>query len=239
MARRREQAAISRVTQAAYRNSVVRGRSSARGRRSNRRGHFVVRNERLPFAPPEDWYEPTETDDRPDYRVVVQPPGEGYRHVVTPQQVRDRLAELPASFVKPLEVIQFSRMTRKKQSFPCYGMQWGTTLYLYPIEDTFVEVFDHPPRPALYNEARMYGGRWKETGCGGWRLIWTEASIQDFYLNNILIHELGHLLDERNSSYNDRERYAEWFAIEYGYRRTGGAQSRRPKQRVRRRHHAC
>jgi hypothetical protein len=158
---------------------------------------------------------------------------------VTPQQVRERLAELPVSFVKPLEVIQFSQMTRKKQSFPCYGMQWGTTVYLYPIEESFVEDFDTPPRPALFNEAKMYGGRWEENGRGGWRLIWTEASIQDFYLNNILIHELGHLLDERNSNYNDRERYAEWFAIEYGYRRTGGAHSRRPKQRVRRRHHAC
>ena len=32
-----------------------------------------------------------------------------------------------------------------------------------------------------------------------WKLIWTEQSIKDFYLNNILIHELGHLLDDRNS----------------------------------------
>lgn len=227
-----------RVNQAAHRNSVVRGRSSARGRRSNRRGHFVVRNERLPFAPPEDWYEPQEKND-PGYRVVVQPPGKGYRHVVTPRHVRERLAELPEHFVRPLEVIQLSRMTRKKQSFPCYGMQWGTTLYLYPIEESLVEVFDGPPRPTLYNEAKMYGGRWDEDGRGGWSLVWTEAAIQDFYLNNILLHELGHLLDERNSNYNDRERYAEWFAVEYGYRRTGGAGARRPKRRVKRRHHAC
>ena len=35
------------------------------------------RNPRQPFAPPEDWYEPTEAA---KYRIVVQPPGEGYRH---------------------------------------------------------------------------------------------------------------------------------------------------------------
>src|SRR5688572_22670614 len=74
MARRREQAAVMRVIQAAQRNSVARARSSARGRRSNRRGHFVMRTERLPFAPPEDWYEPVEGD-RAGYRIVVQPPG--------------------------------------------------------------------------------------------------------------------------------------------------------------------
>ncbi|MEM1304814.1 MAG: hypothetical protein AAGG46_07950, partial [Planctomycetota bacterium] len=74
---------------------------------------------------------------------------------------------------------------------------------------------------------------------GEWRLVWSEATIQDFYLNNILIHERGHLLDERNTSYIDRERYTEWFAIEYGYRRSGGAAARRPRQRVRRRHHSA
>ena len=38
-------------------------------------------------------------------------------------------------------------MTRKKQSFPCYGMQWGATLYLYPLETSLEEWFDAPPRP--------------------------------------------------------------------------------------------
>ena len=38
--------------------------------------------------------------------------------------------------------------------------------------------------------------------------------------------ELGHLVDERNTSYMARERYAEWFAIQYGYRATGGSRSR-------------
>jgi hypothetical protein len=66
----------------------------------------------------------------------------------------------------------------------------------------------------------MYGGRWEQFGVDRWRLVWSEASIKDFYLNNILIHELGHLVDDRNTRSVDRERYAEWFAIEYGYRAT-------------------
>ena len=114
-------------------------------------------------------------------------------------------------------------MTRKKQSFPCYGMQWGNALYLYPLEESLVEHFYQPPRPSLVNEAQMYGGRWDEPSPGVWTLTWSEQAAQDFYLNNILIHELGHLVDERNTSYIDRERYAEWFAIHYGYRKSGGA----------------
>ena len=69
-----------------------------------------------------------------------------------------------------------------------------------------------------------------------WQLVWTEATIKDFYLNNILIHELGHLLDNRNTSYTDRERYAEWFAIEHGLKKSGRPKRER-KKRVRRRHH--
>ena len=201
----------------------------------SKRARGGARNERLPFAPPENWYEPTENGS--SYRFVVQDPGPGYRHVVTQQEVRDRLAQLPAAFVKPLEVIQFSRITRKKQSFPCYGMQWGTTLYLYPIEVGLVEYYNQPPKPAQLNEARMYGGRWVHEAAGVWQLVWTESAVKDFYLNNILIHELGHLLDDRNSRVVDRERFAEWFAVRHGYQPTQSQRSAKRKATVRRRHH--
>jgi hypothetical protein len=209
----------------------------------SQRTRGLEKNEQSAFAPPERWYEPAEvfTDGQSGYRIVVQPPGNGYRHVVTPQQIRDRLSQLPAEMTEALEVVQLSQMTRKKQSFPCYGMQWGSTLYLYPIEKSLVEYYGRPPKPSQINEAKMFGGRWVNSGNTDWRLIWTEAAIRDYYLNNILIHELGHLLDQRNHSYTDRERYAEWFAIEHGYRSTrrkdGRAQRSRNPKRVVRRHH--
>ncbi|MEM9658647.1 MAG: hypothetical protein AAF961_09830 [Planctomycetota bacterium] len=48
---------------------------------------------------------------------------------------------------------------------------------------------------------------------------------------------MGHLVDDRNSNYADRERFAEWFAIEYGYRATGGGRRRRERTPIKRRHH--
>jgi hypothetical protein len=223
----RVQKAIVRQAKSRVNNYV---RWSRRARSPQSGGNTL----REPFAPPEDWHEPTNSGRK--YRVIVQPPGEGYVHVVTPAQIRERLAQVPQEFLRGLEVVQLSRMTRKKQSFPCYGMQWGATLYLYPLETSLEEWFHVPPRTEVYNESRMYGGRWDEPGPGQWRLTWTQKAIEDFYLNNILIHELGHLVDERNSGYAERERYAEWFAIQYGYRATGGSQGRR--QVVKRRHHA-
>ena len=67
----------------------------------------------------------------------------------------------------------------------------------------------------------MYGGVWTE-GVGEYRLTWTEDAIKDFYLNNVLIHEIGHVLDSRNTNHDQRERFANWFAVEYGYRATRG-----------------
>jgi hypothetical protein len=222
--------------QAKGRNTFVRSHADKRRPKQARRSSMGQQNAREPFAPPEDWYEPTEAA---NYRIVVQEPGDGYRHVVTPVQIRERLSRVPQQFLEQLEVVQLSKMTRKKQSFPCYGMQWGNALYLYPLEESFVEQYDHPPRPNLINETLKYGAKWQETAPSNWTLTWSEQAAQDFYLNNILIHELGHLVDDRNTGYMERERYAEWFAVHYGYLQSGGREARGYRRPVRRRHHAA
>jgi len=198
------------------------------------RARGTERLRRRAFAPPESWYEPR-LDEDAGYRIVVQPPGEGYRHVVTPDDIRQRLARVPPAMLRGLEVIQLSRMTRKKQLFPCYGMQWGSAIYLYPLVADLVERFSRPPRPGERIEAAAFGGRWERAADGSWRLLWTESAARDFYLNNILMHELGHLRDHRNTTFTDRERYAEWFAVQYGYKPS--RESSPSRRHVRRRHH--
>lgn len=185
-------------------------------------------------SPPEDWHEPVIGGT--GYKIITQSPGEGYRHIVTPEQVRERLNLVPQQFLEGLDVIQLSCMTMKKQRMPCYGLQWGTSLYLYPLEESLEEWFNIPPLPNVVNEAQMYGGVWDEPWPNTYRLTWSESAIVDFYLNNILIHELGHHVDDRNTNAVKRERYAEWFAIQYGYLASGGREAR--KRPVVRRHHS-
>ena len=168
------------------------------------------------FTAPERWHAPKE-DGRT--RFIVEAPGPGFRHAVTLDEVRERIARLPEKFTRNLDVVQLSAMTRKRQLFPNYGMQWGTAVYLYPIEDSLVEIYHHPPTPQQRIEAGMFGGVWSQSG-RQWQLAWTDESIRDFYLNNVLIHEIGHVNDVRNTNSRDRERFANWFAIEYGYRPT-------------------
>jgi len=172
-----------------------------------------------PFDAPEVWHEPPEREnDEPKViKYIQQPAGKGYVHPVTVDEIKDRLELLPNRFIDSLEVVQLSRMTRKRTFFPRYGMQWGQTIYLYPIEESLIETYLEQPRPDQLIEARTYGGDWYQDR-EVWRLEWTEETIRDFYLNNILIHEIGHLNDDRNKNFNARERFANWFAIEYGYK---------------------
>jgi hypothetical protein len=178
---------------------------------------------KTPFDAPERWHEPR---GRLTPKILVQHPGNEYVHPVTPAEIRERLAMLPRQYQGFVDVIQLSRMTRKRELFPLYGLQWGTALYLYPIEMSLVETYVRAPRPQQEIEARMYGGRWEYEN-GLWRLYWTTETIRDFYLNNILIHEVGHAVDHRNRRAADRERFANWFAIEHGYKA-----SRRARKRV-------
>jgi hypothetical protein len=206
--------ALTLKTPAPARNNAARSKRKfvTLGKRA-RIGSATLRG---PYLPPEQWHEPKpEADGR--YAVIVQAAGAGYQHVVTEDDVRRRLAQLPEWMVRRLQVVQLSQMTRKKRRAPCYGMQWGSAIYLYPIEDSLIETFPQPPKPAQKIEASMYGATWAQDG-RQWKLVWTEHTIRDFYLNNVLIHELGHILDSRNTSHRDRERYAEWFALEMGYK---------------------
>ena len=170
------------------------------------------------FSAPEIWYEPCQ---RLSTEFIVQPAGTGYVHAVTVDDVRARLAALPEVFTREIEVVQLSGMTRKRQLFPLYGMQWGPNVYLYPIEDSLTETYVRPPRPKQMVEARMFGGQWIQNG-HEWKLVWTPETIRDFYLNNVLIHEVGHVNDTRNTNARKREQFAIWFATEYGYRASRG-----------------
>ncbi|MEZ6041157.1 MAG: hypothetical protein R3C20_11665 [Planctomycetaceae bacterium] len=209
---------MSQKNQSRVRSGLRKARQSARvvaalpASAHQHRGNGLAAGR--PFDAPEKWHEP-----RGDgtLKVVRENPGGGYIHVVDESDIRRRVSQLPEEFQTNVEVVQLSRMTRKRRLFPCYGLQWGTAVYLYPIEASLEELYTRAPRPAQRIETEMFGGQWTQDG-NYWRLSWTEETIRDYYLNNVLIHEIGHINDDRNRNFRDRERYADWFAIEYGYR---------------------
>jgi hypothetical protein len=213
---------MSRKSQSRVRSSLRQTREHTSSRRHGtqpasahqHRGNGLASGRQ--FDAPERWHEPR-GDGR--LRVIVEDAGENYMHAVSVDDIRQRVSLLPEEYQQKLEVVQLSRMTRKRRLFPCYGLQWGNSVYLYPIEASLEELYVRAPRPAQRIETEMFGGRWEQDG-SYWRLTWTPETIRDFYLNNVLIHEIGHINDDRNTSFRERERYADWFAVEYGFRAT-------------------
>ena len=110
MSRRINRTSSVPTNKAKHYNRVAKSRTSLSNQPSRKRSSGGQHNEQLPFAPPEDWHEPQENV--PDYRVIVQKPGAGYRHIVTEADVRERLSQLPSHFLNDLQVVQLSRMTR-------------------------------------------------------------------------------------------------------------------------------
>jgi len=213
---------MSRKSQSRVRSSLRQTREHTSSRRHGtqpasahqHRGNGLASGRQ--FDAPERWHEPR-GDGR--LRVIVEDAGENYMHAVSVDDIPPRESLLPEEYQQKLEVVQLSRMTRKRRLFPCYGLQWGNSVYLYPIEASLEELYVRAPRPAQRIETEMFGGRWEQDG-SYWRLTWTPETIRDFYLNNVLIHEIGHINDDRNTSFRERERYADWFAVEYGFRAT-------------------
>ena len=54
---------------------------------------------------------------------------------------------------------------------------------------------------------------------GGMQVVFDEISLKRFYLEDVLMHEIGHHVDKHNhSTRSEKENFAKWFATEYGYR---------------------
>lgn len=148
----------------------------------------------------------------------VEQPGPGYFHPLTKDDVRQRLASLPQAFLANLHTVYMPRMTRKRKTLNIYGLQYGYVIYLYPMPDSMTEDLGQEIKP-LHRIEAVKAGAVVTDGNGSCKLQWTKDSLRTFYRDNILIHELGHTIDEKNTKEIDRERFAEEFVIKWGRRK--------------------
>lgn len=141
------------------------------------------------------------------------------------EDVCETLSEVPDEFLQGLKSIYLLGGSRKQEKVSQgnlfrYGCYEDCEIYLHSFpRSSLVERYTRPPSPALMQVYHRAGAEVTKVK-RGWEVRFNLASLKRFYLRDVLVHELGHHVDRGNThkSHAQAERYAEWFASEYGYR---------------------
>ncbi len=146
---------------------------------------------------------------------------------VTAAEVRATTSLVPAEFLRGLQAIFLLAGTRKQLKGACgdlfsYGFYWADCVFLHPFPlQLLCSIYRHAPKPSdLLDYARV--GAEITTESAGTVVRFDRHSLKKLYLQDVLIHEIGHHVDRANLGHpKENEAYARWFATEYGFRRAG------------------
>lgn len=153
-------------------------------------------------------------------------PAPGLIQPLTLQDVRSALGRAPEEFTKDLKGVFLCRGSRKQ--LQTHGITYGCysgfyrSIFLFPFYESRKIYYHRKPKPSISMEYERHGAVWNREE-RGWNFEFSPESLRSFYTWDVLYHELGHHIDYMNGwdHKNDRqrERFAEWFAMEYGMRK--------------------
>ena len=140
--------------------------------------------------------------------------------------ILDSLATVPKTYLRGLDSIYLLRGTKKQSKVSLsslfrYGCYTNNKIYLHAFPKYLLHVVftKKTPRPDIIQEYKRAGAAIKTTA-KGLEVIFNEASLKQFFLADVLMHEIGHHVDRFHTDQSTKrcERFADWFACEYGYR---------------------
>ncbi|MGM7683365.1 ImmA/IrrE family metallo-endopeptidase [Cytobacillus sp. Hm23] len=150
-------------------------------------------------------------------------------HPINEKDIKKVIDSVPSQFLSDLRGIFLCGGTHKQQHFS--ELRFGTyhdhykAIFLFPFPKTKCLSYNTKPKPSIRLSYERHGATWIAED-SKWRLQFDEKSIHSFYLNDVLFHELGHHVenishDIKHKNYEQRERFAEWFALEFGIKGRG------------------
>jgi hypothetical protein len=152
-------------------------------------------------------------------------PSRAFFFPVTPDEVRHTLARLPARHTEELTHVWFRRVSAREFAegrTPLAEFVRGSgvaAIILYPWPTDRLLRFGHRATPAAV--LRFYRP-WQPTQVSdeqGQALCFTAEALRHFYLEHLLLHEVGHLVDSRRGPPSRaRARRAESVADSYAVR---------------------
>ena len=149
---------------------------------------------------------PSESDSKPIY--IVENPSKAFYFPISVDDINRILKKLPTEDTEHLTHIWLRKIKKsdylKDDSIQgCFIVGRGVYLIiLYPFPRDNRMIFGKK-KPILktINSYEKYTTDLKQDKDGYWFLQWTEDLIKQYYLENLLLHEIGHSIDSFNSSF--------------------------------------
>ncbi len=152
----------------------------------------------------------------------------GFVQLLTIPNIQKYMSYLPPSFQTDLRGIFLCPGAKKQLNYSstvygCYD-NLSRSIFLFPFPERLCFYYKAKPKPSECREYERHGAHWKQEN-GYWKLDFTMESLRSFYLRDVLVHELGHHVDNISSltgeNSNQKERFAEWFAMAFGINKSG------------------
>lgn len=132
---------------------------------------------------------------------IVDNPSREFYFPVTVEEIKEILKRLPSDHVDHLTHIWFQKIEKSdyvegktfQGSFICGSGVYLIVLNPFP-KDNKMRLEKNKPVQKVLNYYRKFTTDLSEDE-NGWYLKWTDEKIKQYYLENLLLHEIGHSID--------------------------------------------
>ncbi len=153
--------------------------------------------------------------------IRVEPTHSEFVFPVTLAEIQAALQSVPPKFVHGIKAVLIPSGTRKQikvaSSLYIYGEYWQKCIFLHPYPKKFMVLNNGKELKPHELEAYKRAGAEIQNVGNNLEVCFTELSLRNFFLKDVLMHEIGHHADQSRRAQKKREGFAEWFALEYGY----------------------
>ena len=166
---------------------------------------------------------PKENDETPIF--IKKNPSRDFYFPVSIEEIKIFLNKLPKEHTENLTHVWLRKMTKKEYEkegnvqgcFICGGGVNLIVLYPFPI-DMKMKFGKKKPVNKIIKWYSQYNPELVEEN-GNWYLFWTEDKIKQYYLEGLLLHEIGHKMDSYYQKYWSKKykKKAEKFADNFAY----------------------
>jgi hypothetical protein len=166
-------------------------------------------------------------------RIIQDPLPTGCVYPCSVRDIQEKLNSLPPDMLRNLSTIHLCNQVKMNPGVDAHIYD-GSYIRIYPVPEKLRwHCGPRKPNPAWAQERLEFGAYWQQLD-NEWCLCWEKDSLKDYILNHILLHEIGHSLDDVHYGTSRGEKLAEAFAHRIGRNHEIKRQVKKRKTRLRR-----